>query len=97
MSSKIRTAIQDVTGGVVAAAMHRNATAAIANVLASVIAARSCNFAVAVSKAKEAESNRVKYWEIIAENLKKRGWSLGYVSALDSHRRTYRTKVLYAD
>jgi hypothetical protein len=26
----------------------------------------------------------VKYWEIIADNLKKRGWSLGYVSALDS-------------
>jgi hypothetical protein len=26
----------------------------------------------------------VKYWEIIADNLKKRGWSLGYVSAIDS-------------
>jgi hypothetical protein len=23
----------------------------------------------------------MKYWEIIADNLKKRGWSLGYVSA----------------
>jgi hypothetical protein len=31
---------------------------------------------------------RVKYWEIIADNLKKRGWSLGYVSAIDSHGRT---------
>jgi hypothetical protein len=30
----------------------------------------------------------VKYWEIIARNLKKRGWSLGYVSAIDSHGRT---------
>jgi hypothetical protein len=30
----------------------------------------------------------VKYWEIIARNLKKRGWSLGYVSAVDSERRT---------
>jgi hypothetical protein len=30
----------------------------------------------------------VKYWEIIARNLKKRGWSLGYVSAVDSHGRT---------
>jgi len=29
----------------------------------------------------------VKYWEIIADNLKKRGWSLGYVSALDCHGR----------
>jgi hypothetical protein len=29
-----------------------------------------------------------KYWEIIADNLKKRGWSLGYVSAVDSKGRT---------
>jgi hypothetical protein len=32
--------------------------------------------------------HRVKYWEIIARNLKKRGWSLGYVSAIDSQGRT---------
>jgi hypothetical protein len=30
----------------------------------------------------------VKYWEIIADNLKKRGWSYGYVSAVDSEGRT---------
>jgi hypothetical protein len=30
----------------------------------------------------------VKYWEITADNLKKRGWSLGWVSALDSCGRT---------
>ena len=30
----------------------------------------------------------MKYWEIIADNLSKTGWSLGYVSALDSHGRT---------
>jgi hypothetical protein len=30
----------------------------------------------------------VKYWEIIADNLSKRGWSLGYVSTLDSNGRT---------
>jgi hypothetical protein len=30
----------------------------------------------------------VKYWEIIARNLKKRGWSYGYVSAIDSNGRT---------
>ena len=30
----------------------------------------------------------MKYWEIIARNLKKRGWSLGYVSAIDSNGRT---------
>jgi hypothetical protein len=37
---------------------------------------------------KETESARVKYWEIIADNLKKHGWSLGYVSAIDSQGRT---------
>jgi hypothetical protein len=30
----------------------------------------------------------MKYWEIIAENLSKAGWSWGCVSALDSERRT---------
>jgi hypothetical protein len=30
----------------------------------------------------------VRYWEIIADKLKKRGWSLGYVSAVDSNGRT---------
>jgi hypothetical protein len=30
----------------------------------------------------------VKEWEIIADNLKKAGWSLGYVAAVDSEGRT---------
>ena len=30
----------------------------------------------------------MKDWEIIADNLKKRGWSLGWVSAVDSQART---------
>jgi hypothetical protein len=30
----------------------------------------------------------VKYWEIIADNLSKAGWSLGWVSAVDSKGRT---------
>ena len=30
----------------------------------------------------------MKYWEIIADNLSKAGWSLGYVSAIDSEGRT---------
>ena len=30
----------------------------------------------------------MEYWEIIADNLKKRGWSLGWVSAVDSEGRT---------
>jgi hypothetical protein len=37
---------------------------------------------------KESQSIKVRYWEIIADNLKKRGWSLGYVSAIDSNGRT---------
>ena len=30
----------------------------------------------------------VQYWEIIADNLSRSGWSLGYVSAIDSKGRT---------
>jgi hypothetical protein len=30
----------------------------------------------------------VKYWEIIADNLSKAGWSWGRVSAIDSNGRT---------
>jgi len=30
----------------------------------------------------------VNYWEIIADNLKKAGWSLGWISAIDSNGRT---------
>jgi hypothetical protein len=30
----------------------------------------------------------VKYWEIIADNLKKAGWTLGCVSAIDCEGRT---------
>ncbi len=30
----------------------------------------------------------MNYWEIIANRLKKAGWSLGWVSALDSKGRT---------
>jgi hypothetical protein len=30
----------------------------------------------------------VKFWEVIADNLSKAGWSLGSVSAIDSNGRT---------
>jgi hypothetical protein len=30
----------------------------------------------------------VRYWEIIADRLSKAGWSLGWVSAVDSEGRT---------
>jgi hypothetical protein len=29
----------------------------------------------------------VKYWELVADKLSKAGWSLGYVSAIDSNGR----------
>jgi hypothetical protein len=34
------------------------------------------------------DKSRVKYWEIIADNLSKAGWSWGCVSAIDSSGRT---------
>jgi hypothetical protein len=30
----------------------------------------------------------MKHWEIIADRLRKAGWSCGYVSTVDSHGRT---------
>jgi hypothetical protein len=49
----------------------------------------------------------MKYWEIIADNLKKAGWSYGYVSALDhdggtiwiadAHRDDGKRFVVHAD
>jgi len=32
-------------------------------------------------------THRVKYWEILGDNLSKAGWSLGWVSAADSEER----------
>jgi hypothetical protein len=48
----------------------------------------SYQFVIAVWRAKDAQSTRVKYWEIIADDLSKAGWSLGCVSAIDSNGRT---------
>jgi len=33
-------------------------------------------------------TNRSPYWETIADNLKKAGWSLDWVSVVDSNERT---------
>jgi hypothetical protein len=43
------------------------------------------------------ERPRVKYWEIIADNLSKAGWSWGCVSAIDSEGRTIWTAVAHRD
>jgi len=42
-------------------------------------------------------TGRLKCLEIIGDNLKKRGWSLSFISPIDSNGRTSKTKVLYAD
>ena len=76
-----------MTGGELAAAMQRNATAAIVGV-SRLIASVHITLSLLCGEQKRQNAARVKYWEIIARNLKKRGWSLGYVSALDSNGRT---------
>ena len=38
-----------------------------------------------------------QYWELIADNLSKAGWSWGYVSALDSFGRTLWIVDAYRD
>jgi len=39
-------------------------------------------------RSKKIHNHRVKYWEIIADNLSKAGWSWGCVSAVDTCGRT---------
>jgi hypothetical protein len=41
-------------------------------------------------ESKRGRIRRVKYWEIIADNLSKAGWSWGCVSTVDSSGRTHR-------
>jgi hypothetical protein len=43
------------------------------------------------------QSTAVKYWEIIAANLSKAGWSWGCVSAVDSSGRTIWIADAYRD
>jgi len=43
---------------------------------------------IAMWRTKRQNEACVKYWEIIADNLSKAGWSYGYVSALDQQGRT---------
>jgi hypothetical protein len=45
-------------------------------------------FGGSLGGAEEAQSHRVRYWEIIADNLSKACWSWGCASALDSNGRT---------
>src|SRR4029453_2770482 len=49
---------------------------------------RKRNSVLAFSQTKSDTMVRVKYWEIIADNLSKTGWSWGCVYAIDSKGRT---------
>ena len=42
----------------------------------------------AVGRAKRSTIRRVKYWEIIADNLSKAGWSWGCIATVDREGRT---------
>ncbi len=75
----------NVTGG--AAAMQRKAIAAIVN-FSRIISRPFISLCHCCVESKTGRIRRVKYWEIIADNLSKAGWSLGYVSAIDSKGRT---------
>jgi hypothetical protein len=47
------------------------------------------HFVIAVWRVKETQSGApMKFWQVIADNLSKAGWSWGYVSAIDSNGRT---------
>jgi hypothetical protein len=44
----------------------------------------SYHFVIAVWRTKKTKSARVKYWETIADNLSKAGWTWGCSSQIDS-------------
>jgi hypothetical protein len=67
--------------------MQRNATAAAVNV-ARVIATVHIILSLLRGEQKRHNPINVKFWEVIADNLSKAGWSWGCVSAIDSRGRT---------
>jgi hypothetical protein len=77
-----------VTGGCsAAAAVQRKATGIVK--VAPIIATPHIILSLRRGGQKRQNASRVKpYWEIIADNLSKAGWSYGYVSAVDSQGRT---------
>jgi hypothetical protein len=52
------------------------------SVVARVITLEYITLSLACGEQKR-HNRRVKYWETIADNLSKAGWSWGYVSAVD--------------
>jgi hypothetical protein len=76
-----------VTDGCVAAATVQAKAIAIVKV-AQRHCARFVSFYRCCAERKSGRIHRVKYWEIIADNLSKAGWSWGCVLAIDSNGRT---------
>ena len=56
--------------------------------VAGVICDPSLSFCHCCVKKKRGRIHSVKDWKIIADNLSKAGWSWGWVTAVDSARRT---------
>ena len=61
---------------------------AIVNI-ARFIASRSYHFVVAMWKRKKPQCARVKYWQIILENLRNAGWNCGSISITDHRGRQF--------
>ena len=55
---------------------------------ARLICARSYHFVIALWRLKRHNSINVKFWEVIADNLSKAGWSWGCVATVDSNGQT---------
>jgi hypothetical protein len=58
------------------------------NLSASVLSQLFISFLWLLCRGQRRHNACVKYWEIIADNLSKAGWSWGCVSAIDSNGRT---------
>ena len=71
-----------MTSGAAAAVLQTKAIAAIVNA-SRCICDRSYHFVIAEWRTNGAESNRVKYWEIIAADFRKAGWRCGCISSTD--------------
>jgi len=77
----------NVTGGAVAVAALESAIAAMMSVVARVIAPLHIILTLRCEEQK-GQNLPVKYWELVADKLSKAGWSLGWISAMDSEGRT---------
>jgi len=75
-----------IGGEVAAAVLQRNAIATMVKVV-RVIATVHIISSLPCGEQK-GHNRRVKYWEIIADNLSKAGWTWGCVSTADSNGRT---------